>query len=127
LYTRSSSEKIDPEGTPRSTKKPPLSKRWVEAGRIRESTTSYQMNRLGFFLVSQTWLPTVEDVLQADLQGVWHSRYAVVHLWPRPDSEDCDISLGSSVRYDLHESTDSGPCYRGTRGYQPGHLPHRHA
>jgi hypothetical protein len=32
------------------------------------------MNRSGFFLVSQTWLPTVEDVLQADLQGVWHSR-----------------------------------------------------
>jgi hypothetical protein len=34
------------------------------------------MNRSGFFFVSQTWLPTVEDVLQADLQGVWHSRQA---------------------------------------------------
>jgi hypothetical protein len=54
LYTRSSSEKIDPEGTSRSTKKPPLSKRWIEAGKIRESATNYQINRSGFFLVSQT-------------------------------------------------------------------------
>lgn len=37
---------------------------------MRESATNYQINRSGFFLVSQTWLPTVEDVLQADLQGV---------------------------------------------------------
>lgn len=47
---------------------------------MRESATSYQMNRSGFFLVSQTWLPTVEDVLQADLQGVWHSRHAFASL-----------------------------------------------
>jgi hypothetical protein len=38
------------------------------------------MNRSGFFLVSQTWLPTVEDVLQADLQGVWHSWQALAAL-----------------------------------------------
>jgi hypothetical protein len=37
---------------------------------MRESATGYQMNRSGFFLVSHTWLPMVEDVLQADLQGV---------------------------------------------------------
>jgi hypothetical protein len=47
---------------------------------MRESATGYQMNRPGFFLVSQTWLPTVEDVLQADLQGVWHSRHALASL-----------------------------------------------
>jgi hypothetical protein len=47
---------------------------------MRESATSYQMNRSGFLLVSQTWLPTVEDVLQADLQGVWHSRHAFASL-----------------------------------------------
>ncbi len=47
---------------------------------MRESATSYQMNRSGFFLVSQTWLPTVEDVLQADLQGVWHSRHDLASL-----------------------------------------------
>lgn len=38
------------------------------------------MNRSGFFLVSHTWFPTVEDVLQADLQGVWHSRQALASL-----------------------------------------------
>ena len=47
---------------------------------MRESATNYQINRSGFFLVSQTWLPTVEDVLQADLQGVWHSRHAFANL-----------------------------------------------
>lgn len=47
---------------------------------MQGSATSYQMNRSGFFLVSQTWLPTVEDVLQADLQGVWHSRHAFARL-----------------------------------------------
>ena len=47
---------------------------------MRESATNYQINRSGFFLVSQTWLPTVEDVLQADLQGVWHSRHALASL-----------------------------------------------
>jgi hypothetical protein len=49
---------------------------------MRERATTYQMNLAGFFLVSQTWLPTVEDVLQADLQGVWHSRHAFASLSP---------------------------------------------
>ncbi len=47
---------------------------------MRESATDYQMNLSGFLLVSQTWLPTVDDVLQADLQGVWHSRHAFASL-----------------------------------------------
>jgi hypothetical protein len=37
-------------------------------------SANYQIHLLTGFFISQTWLPTVELVLQADLQGVWQAR-----------------------------------------------------
>ena len=33
-----------------------------------------------YLLLSQVWLPTVQDVLQADWQDVWHSPHPPLHM-----------------------------------------------
>ena len=33
-----------------------------------------------YLLLSQVWLPTVQDVLQADWQDVWHSPHPPLHI-----------------------------------------------